>query len=129
MSDTFDHFDDHPAGDEHGGVHEHDDAGYHAEEPPVHEPASHDELISTDPSPLAPADDVPELPADADAVWHHDPAADDDLRAWLDDPQPALDPPPGFDQRLAAELAADADNQAASTDDLVRAVLARLKDA
>jgi hypothetical protein len=131
MSETFDNFDDHSGPDEHGHVPEHDDPGFSHDEPPAHEPAVHDDLLPEDHSAPMPAQDAPALPPDdpgtSAEIWHADPAADDDLRAWLDDPHPVLDPPPGFEQRLAEQLAADAARHGASADELVQDVLSRLK--
>jgi hypothetical protein len=132
MTETFEHPDDHMGSDAHdhdAGAHDepafpHDDTAAH------HEPPVHDDPLPDDLPADAPADHAPTLDHDdpvSSDVWHADPAADDDLRAWLDDPHPALDPPAGFEQRLADDLANDAARHATSTDDLVRDVLERLK--
>jgi hypothetical protein len=133
MTETFEHPDDHIGSDDHGhdsGGHDepafsHDDASGH------HEPPAHDASLPDDLSADTPADDAPTLddddPGTPSEDWHADPTADDDLRAWLDDPHPALDPPAGFEQRLADDLASDAARHASRTEDLVRDVLDRLK--
>ena len=59
-------------------------------------------------------------------AWHDDPAASDELREWLDAEPPSLDPPPGFDARLAEALAGEAARSGRNPDELVREVLDRL---
>jgi hypothetical protein len=126
MSETFDHHDDDHLAD---GAHtpEHDEPLH--EEPPAHDDALlHDHLPADEPDAAQPGAD--EVPAAAEAPggeeWHSDPAADDALRSWLDHSAPALDPPPGFEQRLAEDLTSDAEHDAVSVDELVRRVLGRL---
>jgi hypothetical protein len=133
MTETFEHPDDHIGSDDHGqDAGGHDEPTFSHDDVPAHEAPAHDDLLPDDPSADTPADPAPALDQDdrvPSEVWHADPEADDDLRAWLDDPHPALDPPVGFEQRLADDLADDAARHATSTDDLVRDVLDRLKGA
>jgi hypothetical protein len=128
MTETFDHPDDEHIGEP---APEHEEPGYAHDEPPAPEdPLRHEDHAAGEPEAEAPRDEAPMLsepdPGSRQEVWHTDPAADDDLRQWLDDDAPALDPPPGFEQQLAADLAADADLHGKSVDDLVRQVLERL---
>jgi hypothetical protein len=65
-----------------------------------------------------------ELPSPGE--WDDDPAADEELRTWLDEQAPAFEPPPGTDAKLAEELVGHAERDGADADDLVRGVMGRL---
>jgi hypothetical protein len=125
MTETFEHPEDEHI-DDTGHVPEPDQPDY-AE----HEPLAHAEPVAGDEPALGEdvAADAPQLPGDEPAteVWHDDPAADDELRDWLDHSSPALDPPEGFDRHLADELTAAAEREGQNVDDLVRDVLDRLR--
>ena len=80
MTETFEHPDDH-ADDAHTPAH--DEPGYVEDDPVVpDDPTLHDDLGVDEPV-LPEPEREPDL-APTGAVWHDDPAADDELRAWLD---------------------------------------------
>ena len=124
MTETFEHPDDH-TGDDHTPAH--DEPGFGDDHPVApDDPLVHDEPTALDEPALPDPEVTPEAVPTAE-VWHDDPGADDELRSWLDAGEPTLDPPPGFEQQLAAELTAEAAGEGQSVDDLVRDVLDRLK--
>ena len=128
MTETFGHPDDNQIDDQTEGP-GHDEPGYQHDEPSAPEDSLLDADLDADAPELAlPGEDIPAEhdPGTAAQVWHTDPAVDDDLRQWLDNDEPALDPPPGFERQLAEGLSTEADRHGTSVDDLVRDVLDRL---
>jgi hypothetical protein len=120
MTETFEHPDDHT------GDAGHDDPGHVEDQPVAHDDPLHFDDLAVDEPQLPEPEATPESAAGGE-VWHSDPQADDELRAWLDAGAPTLDPPPGFEQQLADELASEAERQGQPVDDLVREVLERLR--